>query len=62
MYHLTSDNLDLGKDNTAHNSLPRIGAYDDKKLADYIERDIVMKNRTPFPTYGKLKVSYYFKA
>jgi hypothetical protein len=25
-------------------------------IAEFIERDVILKNRNPFPAYGKMKV------
>uniref|UniRef100_A0A0E0MXY4 Uncharacterized protein n=1 Tax=Oryza rufipogon TaxID=4529 RepID=A0A0E0MXY4_ORYRU len=49
------DNLDFGTDSPEHKNIPRIGMYNDSMIAEFIERDVILKNRNPFPTYGKMK-------
>ncbi|BAD87923.1 hypothetical protein [Oryza sativa Japonica Group] len=50
------DNLDFGTDSPEHKNIPRIGMYNDSMIAEFIERDVILKNRNPFPTYGKMKL------
>ncbi|XP_044434940.1 uncharacterized protein [Triticum aestivum] len=51
------DSLEIGKDcPPPHNILPRFAAYNDSVVDKLIKRDIVLHNRLPFPTYGKLKI------
>lgn len=51
------DSLDLGKDSPPDHIVPRFAAYNDDMVSKVIKRDIILKNRLPFPTYGKLKSS-----
>ncbi|KAI5017200.1 hypothetical protein ZWY2020_037578 [Hordeum vulgare] len=50
------DSLDLGKDSPPGHIVPRFAAYNDGMVSKVIKRDIILKNRLPFPTYGKLKI------
>ncbi|KAF2938111.1 hypothetical protein DAI22_03g096100 [Oryza sativa Japonica Group] len=50
------DNLDFGTDTPEQENIPRIGVYNDSMIAEFIERDVILKNRNPFPAYGKMKV------
>lgn len=50
------DSLDLGKDSPPDHIVPRFAAYNDGMVTKVIKRDIILKNRLPFPTYGKLKI------
>ncbi|XBI90676.1 hypothetical protein VPH35_028245 [Triticum aestivum] len=50
------DSLDFGKDSPPDHILPRFAAYNDAMVCNLIKRDIILKNRLPFPTYGKLKI------
>uniref|UniRef100_A0A0E0NFI4 Uncharacterized protein n=1 Tax=Oryza rufipogon TaxID=4529 RepID=A0A0E0NFI4_ORYRU len=34
----------------------RIGVYNDSMIAEFIDRDVILKNRKPFPAYGKMKL------
>ncbi|XP_044955698.1 uncharacterized protein LOC123406274 [Hordeum vulgare subsp. vulgare] len=52
------DSLDLGKDSPPDHIVPRFAAYNDGMVTKVIKRDIILKNRLPFPTYGKLKVQH----
>uniref|UniRef100_A0A0E0ME29 Uncharacterized protein n=2 Tax=Oryza punctata TaxID=4537 RepID=A0A0E0ME29_ORYPU len=46
----------FGTDTPVHENIPRIGLYNDSMIADFIERDVILKNRKPFPAYGKMKL------
>nr|BAD37729.1 hypothetical protein [Oryza sativa Japonica Group]BAD38572.1 hypothetical protein [Oryza sativa Japonica Group] len=50
------DNLDFGTDTPEQENIPRIGVYNDSMIAEFIERDVILKNRNPFPAYGKMKL------
>uniref|UniRef100_A0A0E0G9V6 Uncharacterized protein n=1 Tax=Oryza nivara TaxID=4536 RepID=A0A0E0G9V6_ORYNI len=50
------DNLDFGADTPEQENIPRIGVYNDSMIAEFIERDVILKNRNPFPAYGKMKL------
>uniref|UniRef100_A0A0D3FS79 Uncharacterized protein n=1 Tax=Oryza barthii TaxID=65489 RepID=A0A0D3FS79_9ORYZ len=49
------DNLDFGTDTPEQENNPRIGVYNDSMIAKFIEKDVILKNRNPFPAYGKMK-------
>ncbi|EEC73277.1 hypothetical protein OsI_07420 [Oryza sativa Indica Group] len=49
-------NLDFGTDTPGHKNIPRIGVYNDSMIAEFIDRDVILKNRKPFPAYGKMKL------
>uniref|UniRef100_A0A0E0P4X2 Aminotransferase-like plant mobile domain-containing protein n=1 Tax=Oryza rufipogon TaxID=4529 RepID=A0A0E0P4X2_ORYRU len=49
------DNLDFGTDTPEQENIPRIGVYNDSMIAEFIEKDVILKNRNPFPAYGKMK-------
>lgn len=48
--------LDFGTDTPGHENISRIGVYNDSMIAEFIDRDVILKNRKPFPAYGKMKV------
>uniref|UniRef100_A0A0E0NFJ1 Aminotransferase-like plant mobile domain-containing protein n=1 Tax=Oryza rufipogon TaxID=4529 RepID=A0A0E0NFJ1_ORYRU len=48
--------LDFGTDTPGHENISRIGVYNDSMIAEFIDRDVILKNRKPFPAYGKMKL------
>ncbi|XP_021319882.1 uncharacterized protein LOC8057879 isoform X4 [Sorghum bicolor] len=50
------DNLENGNSTPEHSCFPRIRSYDDKIMDEFIKKDMILQNRFPFPSFGKLKL------